>query len=51
MIYEMEITVIDPETTEPRKVVAVINTVTRETMHVPIGQGASTILIEENPDD
>ena len=28
MIYEMEITVIDPETMEPRKVVAIINTVT-----------------------
>ena len=51
MIHELEITVIDPETGEPRKVVAVINTVTRETTHLPLGHGASTILVEDNPDD
>ena len=51
MIHELEITVIDRETGMPRKVMAVINTVTRETTHLPVGHDASTILIEENPDD
>ena len=51
MIIELPIAIIDHESGEPREVVAVINTATRETSHVPVGQGASTILIEENPDD
>ena len=51
MIHELEITVIVSETGEPRTMVAVINTVARETTHLPVGHGASTILIEDNPVD
>lgn len=47
MILEIPITVIDPETFEARRVMALVNTATGETSHLPIHVD---ILVEEEPD-
>ena len=49
-IFELPITVIDPESGKTIKVTALINNVTRETTHLMSHQSADTVLLEEEPD-
>ena len=49
-IFELPITLIDSETGKPVAATAIINTVTRETVHRMENQGADTVLFEEEPD-
>ena len=49
-IIEVPITIIDPDTKEPKRVTAVINHATSETYHRLEHQGADTVLVEEEPD-
>lgn len=50
MIFELPITLIDQDTKQPVTVTAVIDTVTRETLHRPLHHPSGTILVEEQPD-
>ena len=50
MIFEIPIVLIDKETGEPIDVTAVIDTVSRETLHRPSHHPTETVLVEEEPD-
>ena len=50
MILELPIKLIDKESGETIPVTAIIDTVTRETIHRPSHHSADSVLVEEEPD-